>query len=329
MPVRNTLELRILVGRVLDEAIASVAEEEFNRLRRATNDNAQIAANVTAALSSLDKLPKGVEPKYNEWDALFYITWYQPRQINMALKILRRFYEKSRYKHQRAGRPFHVIDVGCGALAVQFAMVLLATECRWKGADVTVIGIDPSEPMRNIGDALWLEFWSNLSNHPNLNKHSELSDLERFCDCMTTNCELFDSHTSYFCSEGGRSWVNPRLERWIMAVHASYESNRFTIKRALQELRDRYSPSAILVTSHRSRWEVVRFVAGEESLQQRPSPKMLPLQGKLTNTTEWRIDLLSKLPAYQTNSLSSLLSNPVEWAPRKHKSTLCKILIGG
>ena len=322
MPVRNTLELSPLVGHVLDEAIATVAEEEFNRLCRATNNDFQVARDVTKAVRSLRNLQQGEEPEYNEWDALFYVTWYQPRQINLALAILQELYEDAR---RRLGSdfPLHIIDVGCGALAVQFAMAILAAENQREGNDLTVNGIDPSEPMKKIGETLWLKFRSFLC------EHSDLSDLSRTCDHMTTNCELFDSHTSYFCSEGGRSWVNPRLERWIVAVHASYESNRFTIKRALQELRDRYSPSAILVTSHRSRGEVVRFVAGEESLQQRLSPKMLPLKGKLTNTTEWRTDLLSKLPAYQTNSLSSLLSNPVEWAPRKHKSTLCKILIGG
>ena len=277
MSIRDTQELRKLVACLLDDAIATVAEEEFNRLCSATNDDFQVARNVTEAVRSLRNLQQGVEPEYNEWDALFYVTWYQPRQINLALAILQEPYEDAR-RQLGSDFPLHIIDVGCGALAVQFAMAILAAENQREGNDLTVNGIDPSEPMKKIGETLWLKFRSFLC------EHSDLSDLSRTCDHMTTNCELFDSHTSYFCSEGGRSWVNPRLERWIMAVHASYESNRFTIKRALQELRDRYSPSAILVTSHRSRWEVVRFVAGEESLQQRPSPKMLPLQGKLTNT---------------------------------------------
>ena len=316
MPVRNTLELRILVGHVLDEAIASVAEEEFNRLRRATNDNAQIAANVTAALSSLDKLPKGVEPKYNEWDALFYITWYQPRQINMALKILRRFYEKSRYKHQRAGRPFHVIDVGCGALAVQFAMALLATECRWKGADVTVIGIDPSEPMRNIGDALWLEFWSNLSSHPNLNKHSELSDLERFCDCMASSCESFDSFSSYRCSKVGLSQATERSECWMMAVDVVYTSNKNKIKEAIQAIRNQCKPNKNFLTckNQHDRLEAARFVVDKGfECEMKLGVEDLWFEETLPITTKWRRSLITELNV-QIERQRQLLNNPVKWA---------------
>ena len=75
MPVRNTLELSPLVGHVLDEAIATVAEEEFNRLCRATNNDFQVARDVTKAVRSLRNLQQGEEPEYNEWDALFYVTW--------------------------------------------------------------------------------------------------------------------------------------------------------------------------------------------------------------------------------------------------------------
>ena len=322
MAVRDVTELRRLVRGVLDDAITSVAEEEFNRLCNAlNNDFDEVGRQVKKALRALRRLQDGVEPDYNEWVALFYLTWYQPRQINLALYILQELYEDAR-RQLGSDFPLHIIDVGCGALAVQFAAAILAVENQREGNDLTVSGIDPSEPMKRIGNLLWSKFRLFLRDH------SDLSDLSRTCDHMANNCELFDSHTSYFCSEGGRPWGPPWIERWITAVHACYESNWFEIKRALQELRDRYSPSAILVTSHRSRWEVVRFVAGEESPQRRLSPKQLPLKEELPKTTEWRTDLLNKLPAYQINSVSSLLSNPVEWAPRKQKSTLCKILRG-
>jgi hypothetical protein len=72
MSLIDNLELRTLVAHVLDEAITTVAEKEFKRLCGATqNDAHQVAANVSAALNALDKLQKGVEPKYNGWEALF------------------------------------------------------------------------------------------------------------------------------------------------------------------------------------------------------------------------------------------------------------------
>ena len=318
MLLRNKLEL---VARILDEAITTTAEQEFNHLRSAVNNDAQVAKNVSEAVRSLRKLQFGEEPEYNEWVALFYLTWYQPRQINLALYILQELYEDTR---RRLGSdfPLHIIDVGCGALAVQFAAAILAAEYQREGNDLTVNGIDPSEPMKRIGKALWSQFRLFLGDH------SDLSDLSRTCNHMANGSELFDSHTSYSCSDGGHSWGLPTTERWITAVHASYKSNWTKIKHALEALRDRYSPSAILITSHRSRGDVVLFVAGEEFHQQQLGPKVLPLQGELTKTTEWRTDLIWRLPAYQINSVSSLLSNPVEWAPRKQKSILCKILRG-
>ena len=74
----NRQELTRLVAAVMDEAIANIAEQEFNRLRRTTRDDNKVVENVKTALNSLVNLQKGVEPKYDEWDTLFYVTWYQP-----------------------------------------------------------------------------------------------------------------------------------------------------------------------------------------------------------------------------------------------------------
>lgn len=317
MPVRNTLELRKLVACVLDEAIATVAEEEFKRLCRATRNGAhQVAENVSAALNALDKLQGGVEPKYNKWVALFYLTWYQPRQINMALKILRQFYENFRRKHQSARGLFHVIDLGCGALAVQFAMALLATERRWAGADVTVIGIDPSEPMRNIGEELWLQFWLNLSNHPNLRKHSELLDLIRFCDSMASSCESFDSFSSYQCSRVGLSQATERSECWMMAVDVVYTSNKNKIKEAFQAIRNQCKPSRIFLTckNQHDRLDTARFVVGRGfECEKKLGVEDLWFEATLPITTEWRRSLITELNV-QIERHRLLLNNPVKWA---------------
>ena len=66
-------------------------------------------------------------------------------------------------------------------------MAILAAEYRQEDSKVIINGIDPSDPMKKIGETLWLEFWSILSEHP------ELSDLSHTCDCLTSNCELFNS----------------------------------------------------------------------------------------------------------------------------------------
>lgn len=300
MPLINKLELTQLVAPVLDEAIANVAEQEFNRLRRITNDDVQVAENVKEALDSLINLQKGVEPEYNEWDALFYVTWYQPYQINLALTILQEVYEDAQ-QHPGPDFPLHIIDVGCGALAVQFAMAILATVYQREETDLTVNGVDPSEPMRKIGKTLWLEFWSNLSHHP------ELSDLSHTCDYMTNNCQLFDSLTSCCWSEVSYSRTNRYFECWLTAVHVIYESNKGTIKLNLEKLYAQYSPSVIIVTCPDFKCEIARSVTGEDFRYKNLNSDELTFQGQLRNTTEWRRCLVDRLPENPVNRVEGLL----------------------
>lgn len=313
MSLIDNLELRALVTSALDEAIKTVAEQEFSRLYEITSDRHQVAENVRAALDSLVDLQKGIEPEYNKWDALFYLTWYQPYQINLALTILREVYEHAE-QHPGPDLPLHIIDIGCGALAVQIAMAILGTEHQQKGNKIIVNGIDPSDPMKSIGELLWLEFWSILSEYP------ELSDLSHTCDWMTSNCELFDQHTSYCCDY---SRDDPHTECWIVAIHAVYKTNMDEIKGALQTLCGQYSPSATLVTQHESNSGVARFVAGEYAQFRKLNSDDLTLQGELHETTQWRRRLVRKLPENTRNSIGGLLYNrPVEWAPDKTAAVL-------
>lgn len=78
-----------LVREVLDRAISEVAEAEYSRLTEGMSLKVQTES-VDAALKSLMMLQKGISPKYSsEWIALFYLTWYQPRQIHLAYATLR------------------------------------------------------------------------------------------------------------------------------------------------------------------------------------------------------------------------------------------------
>ena len=103
------------------------------------------------ALNSLLQLQRGYEPDYNsEWVSLFYLTWFQPRQVHLAYAALRQHVAEQQV-------PPYVIDYGCGAWAVQIALaILLAEETELQGLGVH--GIDPNEPMREIGKKLWRKF---------------------------------------------------------------------------------------------------------------------------------------------------------------------------
>ena len=309
------------VAGILDEAIATVAEKEFNRLRRGLN-NGKIAEKVSRALGELEKLQGAGQPEYNdEWVALLYVTWYQPRQINIALKILQQLYADTRNEHLRTGNPLHIIDVGCGALAVQFATAISAV--KYPHTNVAVKGIDPSDPMRKIGEKLWAAFCSIVDEHP------ELSDLSRTCDSMTNTCKSFNSPKSYYGSDDARVRSDSGPECWLMAMYAVYESNpstQNTLRTTLQTIRDKSDPSLILVTTHKGKRDIANSAIGEYDRSQELEPADLPIPGNLPKITEWRKHLLSRLegpyPRLEGPYLESIfrgyLRGKVEWNPSRN-----------
>ena len=65
-----------------DEALADVAKKEYRRLREGLHGCTR-ASRIDGALESLELLQGGQEPLYHDWDSLFYVTWYQPRQVHL------------------------------------------------------------------------------------------------------------------------------------------------------------------------------------------------------------------------------------------------------
>ncbi len=304
------------VAHVLDKAIVTVAAQEFNRLAGDLNNDRIVAEKVTEALEALDRLQSGYKPEFNEWEALFYLTWYQPRQINIALTILRQF-ANARNEHLREGYPLLIIDVGCGALAVQIAAAIVAAEHQLEGLGVSVQGIDPSESMKKIGEDLWLEFWIIADRHPSL------SYLSSTCDVMTDTYSLFDSDTSYYHSEEAFLQYYPAPECWLTAVHIVYESNKQCIKDILQKIQDRSGPNLILVTSHASKCGIASFAAGGNFEIDWLESNTLLLSGELPKTTEWRKHLISRLsPQARGDIVQPFLSNPVQWNPLESRTAV-------
>ena len=78
---------------LLESAILRVAETEYRRFSSGLTPG-QAAARVTRALESMAGLRDGVPPDYNEWDALFYLTWYQPRQVNLTQLVASHVFAK-------------------------------------------------------------------------------------------------------------------------------------------------------------------------------------------------------------------------------------------
>ena len=307
LKVRQLPSWSHLVRQSLDVAIARVAEKEYHRLSSGISPKERLNR-VTKALESMDGLGKGNEPEYNEWDALFYLTWYQPRHINLALAIVRHFF---------SGNSLHVIDVGCGALAVQIAAAISTAEKRPNGSKikVTVQGIDPSEPMRRIGETVWLEFWSIVDENPHL------SYLSQVCNIMTDSCDSHDSKDSYYCSTDAHIGSgSSSAECWLMAVHAVYESNKHSLRDILANIRRKSAPMLEVVTCPKFKVERAREVVTSHSRKLEADK----FAGKgfddeeLCEITAWRKRLLNSLPQQPHGIAQNFLKGSVSWNPRNN-----------
>ena len=140
------------VAKALDKAIAKVAKTESRRLMK-SKSRKKAAKGIETALHDLEGLQKGEIPYYDDkWLPLLYSTWYQPSHINLAYSMINKMAKRRDPKRAvltRKGK-LHVVDFGCGTLAMQFGVALAAADAIQQGQPLTSIKIDlidSSQPM--------------------------------------------------------------------------------------------------------------------------------------------------------------------------------------
>lgn len=279
------------IGDVIDLAVAKVAEQEFQRLTRDLSEE-EIVGHVRRALEELKKLGEGRTPAYDcEWVALFYLTWYQPRQINLVYSFL----DQTR---DDLPKRLLVLDLGCGALAMQFALAIFAAKRRKPGARIVVWGVDPSRPMVKIGEELWRQVRRELG---------KAKPLDQVMAAMSSRI-----WTSLRCLQRSPSiHAASDHDRWLTSIHAAYHLRESGMCAAADFL----SPTGILVTSDDSKAGVLDSIVKEMSCHFRRVEVQSRLKGCLQRTTEWRGQLLQQLPKAPHDLTERYLKNPVEWDP--------------
>ena len=206
------------VTQALDAAIAKVARKELDRLGRDLS-RSQTAEKIAGALDALLGLSTGNRPKYDDWDALFYTLWYQPSQINLAYTLTQKVpAELNPLKGEGA---LHVIDFGCGALAVQIGLRIAHLSAI--GATLQVCSIDVSDAMKDIGAKILREFEINYVGSGG--GSSSFPDRTRGADGKAS-------------------------KRWLTAFHVAYRENAPEVKRELDGLIGRDRPDFVLVTKN-------------------------------------------------------------------------------
>lgn len=289
----------------LDRAIAEVFRNEVNHLTQSQNlSDAEKVSNVEDALEELGKLGKmqGEMPKYDEWVTPFYVSWYQPRQINLAYSMITAIIAKESIRKQiltDTGR-LYVVDFGCGALAMQFGVALAIADALQKNQKVysaCVVSYDKSKAMTNIGKKVWEQFKSEVR------KDAKLPYLGQACELIDTRADM----------PFGRNPQNNEII-WLSAIHAAFSANKDEVKRTLACLTDALRPSAGFITSPNIRSKVAKCVSPFYRNEYKEYSRSIPgiFTGELQETTGARRELLGSLQYPDAISLR-FLRNQVTW----------------
>ena len=300
-----------LTTKALDKAITKVVCDEFNRISKNLSD-VETAQKVEYALDQLSKLQRGVMPKYDEWIAPFYVSWYQPPQINLAYSMIMDMVTETYDGVLAPTGKLYVYDFGCGALATQFGVALAAADALRNGQkldSVYIASSDTSEAMIGIGVKVWEQFKSEVRREPRLSHLSQACDL---IEAQIINgCPARKSSADETC--------------WLSAIHAVYGTNEDDVRKRLSELGKWASPNVVFLTTHYKEnallyraspfhnnqydfgeWEVPPLLSGGSSrvtnLRKGISEK---IESELPNSSGINIDLIT-----------NYLKGPVKWGWR-------------
>lgn len=279
------------VAKALDKAIAKVAKTESSRLIELEGDKIKTARAIETALQGLKDLRDGEIPCYDDkWLVLLYSTWYQPSHMNLAYSMIKKMANRrdpEKALLTRNGK-LHVVDFGCGTLAMQFGVALAAADALHHGQTLTSIKIDlidSSQLMIDLGLKIWRQFKNEVKDNDRLTKLSEACDL--ICNETLTAMEVPAFYSGY--------------SRWMSTMHVVYEDNREDVKKELYRLSNAMDPHVGLITCYYTSKFLAKSVSPFENERYQLSPsdvqlqfKVNPLQGSdlaLLNVYSFRCDL--------------------------------------
>lgn len=288
------------IGIAMADAIVTVAHEEWSRLAGDTfgaDRTIYAAKSVEKALRAMQLLQSGGMPNYNEWDTLFYGTWFQPKQVNLIYSLLCGLKKNWTIGGQTwwNGDIFeigeghlHVVDFGCGALATQFAIAMAAADSVDHGVSISTIrvdSIDSSLPMIYFGQRVWDRFVEFVRL-----RHTEDTI------CQTVDMIEAASHTSFDTLPGPID-----APCYLTAIHVSYERTVEEVKAWLGELMSRFDPVGLLLTTQSRKGGILPRIcpAIDDSsfVQLRPDQVNLSPEygGRIPRLTEWRRMMLNRI----------------------------------
>ncbi len=287
---------------MVDDALVEFAEHRFARLSSDLPPST-IATRVFGALEDLKKLQGDGSPDYsNPWVGLFYTTWYQPRQINLAYWTARKLIKELK----PAARAIEVVDFGSGSGAFSIGLACALADSGQESLirDVRMHCIDKRE-MYKTGGFLWPPFLRRLKQQNKTGSTPHFS---------------FRPAESAFSSDD-RVVISRDSNRdcWLVANHVLYEEGIDDLKWDLMLLKQTLRPEVICLTGPTFKDALADQVcpAREAEHNKTACSPRLPRSGILPKITNWRRNL-------NTNVLTKshdFLNGTVEWTSARKDSS--------
>ena len=186
-------------------------------------------------------------------------------------------------------RNLHVVDFGCGVLAMRFAIAWASAEAiedGQKNESIRVISFDPGIAMVKLGVKLWKEFLLQIRGDFRLRSLSHCSEevmkprnitlqssrssqhIEHtpgitycglstnglttvsFTEAVANLVTWFDDYCFLCNTIARRNVTEDQTERWLTAVHTVYAENLEDIKRDLDKVAKAFDPDIGLMSCH-------------------------------------------------------------------------------
>ena len=289
--------------------------KQWTRLTGGIKNDIYRARYAEKSLSSLDRLKLGDMPEYNDWDALFYPTWYQPRQVNLVYSILNgiKIDGTDRGIFGNGDEKIRVIDFGCGCLATNIAVAIAASDLATQDCQVPEIvidNIDNSPEMIHVGKRIWESFQDKMRVQV---KHPICSIFDKI---------NYETHTSLSTLND----PSPSTLCYLTSIHCAYRQSLYRIRKNLVDLIHRFKPIGLFLTTHSSKKKVLEKVTPYQVNFQYDLIHSGTIDswfsGQASLITKWRRELYERnLRPPESSSPNSVdydfirkyLSNQVKW----------------
>ena len=301
---------------LLDEVIYRTGKNYFDKLAKDLSPY-EITANTEYAFDQLNLLQEQGIPNYkDEWVALYYYLWYHPMQVNLAYNSIRLMTnpEKSNFS---IGDYLYVVDYACGALAMQFGIVLAVADKIHNGENVHKVKVDcvdKSEPLISLGEDSWKIFCELVASKGN----SVLKEAISKIDHQTHSGIKADTFKPY--------QINPyaKSDIWFSILHGVYREEVWKIKSKFRNwLEEYYIQLCIISSQNHKRHLVDNFLVDNLLLSLGKTTGLQPKYGigHLEQTTNLLSNHIKKKLSQNTNvPLLKRLTNPVTFNPIQDNS---------